>query len=81
MGEHERIVGRERLEFVFGADERELGHRGDLCGERLGKQAVGIEPGADRGTALCQCIQAGQGEFDTLDAMIDLRRIAAEFLP
>ncbi len=81
MGEYQGVVGGQRLELVFGADEGELGDLGDLGGEGVGEQSMGIEPGPDRGAALGQLIQAVQGEFDAFDAMIDLRRIAAEFLP
>ena len=52
-----------------------------LAAKASANRAMGIEPGADRRAALRQLIKAVQGELDAFDAVIDLRRIAAEFLP
>ena len=81
MGEHERVMRGQRLELVLGADERKLGHFRDLGGESLGEQGAGVEPRAHRRAALGELIEAVQSELDAFDAVIDLRRIAAEFLP
>ena len=41
---------------------------------------MGVEPGADRGAALRELIEPVQRLLDALHAVVDLRRIAAEFL-
>ncbi len=81
MREHERVMRGERFELVLGADERKLRHLGDLGGEGFGEEGTRIEPGPDRRAALRQGVEAVQRKFNTFDTVIDLRRIAAEFLP
>ncbi len=48
----------------------------EILGEALGR----VEAGADRGAALREPQHARQHAFDPLDAVVDLRRIAGEFL-
>ncbi len=47
----------------------------------LGEAAGRIEPGADRGATLGELHQWRQRLLDALDAVLDLRRVAGEFLP
>ena len=50
---------RERLELVGRRDERQSGELGDLGRKGVGETRVGVEPGADRGAALGQRVDAG----------------------
>ena len=76
MGEHERVVRRQRLELVRGGSEGQSREFGDLRREALRELRVGIEPGADRRAALSEGENIGQRGLDAPDAVFDLRRVA-----
>ena len=76
----ERVVRRERLEFVRRGDERQAGHRRNALGEEFCELRLGIQPGADRGAALRQRIERFHRLAQTRHAGLHLRGIAGEFL-
>ena len=80
MSKYQRIVGRERLEFVGGGPERAPGDRGNFCGEKLGKARMRVEARADRGAALREREEAGHRGLDAAFSMLDLRSVAGKFL-
>ena len=66
---------------LLGADTNgKTGEVGDACGDRLGEAFRCVEPGADRGAAGRQFVQARQGRLDPRDVGIELRDVAAELL-
>ena len=69
------------FEFVGRAGERHSGFTRHFFGERLGESDLGVEPGADRGAALGQLQQPGQGVADAREAVGDLAGIAGKLLP
>jgi hypothetical protein len=73
-------VGGQRLELVRGGDEGETGDLLDVLGEQLGEARLGVEAGADGGTALGKLKQARQRRLDALDAVGDLGDVAGELL-
>ncbi len=74
------IVRSQRLEFVGGAGERQLGDFGGMFCEQFGEARLGIEPGPDRGAALRQRIQILHRRAQPRDAALDLRGVTGEFL-
>ena len=81
MGEHQLVLRGERGELVGCGDERQAGDRGDFLRHRFGKPIGRVEPGADRGAALRELVEAGQRLFDPLDARVHLRGVTREPLP
>ena len=77
---HDRIVSGQRLELVGSGDERIAGEPRDPRRGPLGKLRRRVEPGADRGAAQSQLIQAGQRALDSLPSARDLFRVAGELL-
>ena len=74
------ILGRQRLEFVRSGDEGDFGQRGGFLGEGFGETDLGVQPGADGGTALGQLAQGRQGRFNAADRIGDHRGIAGKLL-
>ena len=79
---HRRIgvVRRQRLELVRRAHERQFRQLGDFRREQSRKSRVGIEPGADRRSALRERIELAQRMPEPLDARVHLGRITGKFL-
>ncbi len=67
-------------EFVRRADERQAGQLGDLGRGGFGKARRGVDPGADRGAAEREAIEAGQGALDALKIVGEHARITRPFL-
>ena len=80
MHEHIGVVRRQGLELVLCASERQLGERGDLFGEQLGKPRLGIEAGAHRRSALRQRVETFRRFAHPRDAALDLRCVTGELL-
>src|SRR5215472_7937500 len=71
----------ERRELVGRAGERQLGVRGELVGHSLGKLAMRIEAGTNRGPADCQLIDVRKRGLNAVDVGVELRYVAGKFLP
>ena len=69
-----------RLEVVAGLGERQAGRLGQLVDHRRGEAGRGVDAGADRGAAERQLGDPGQRRLEPLDAVADLRGVAAELL-
>ena len=80
MAHHHRVVRRQCFELVRRRLECEAGNLCDLCRHQLVEALGRVEAGADGGAALCQFHQRGQRRLDARNAILDLLRIAGEFL-
>ena len=61
-------------------DEGEAGHLGDGCHRQLAETGVGVEPGADRGAAQGELVEAGERGARPGACRLDLARPAADLL-
>ena len=80
MREHERVVGRERLELVVGARERKADDLRHPCGEERGEARMRVEARPDGRAALGERQQPLRRLIDPSATERDLGRIAGEFL-
>ena len=75
-----RVMRGQRLELVRRGHEGQSGQRRDPLGDELRELRLGVEPGADRGAALRQRIEGLERSRHALAGVLDLRRVAGEFL-
>ena len=80
MREHHRVMRGQRFELVRCRRELQAGDCRDLFSDFLGEPYRRGETGADGRAALRQFHQLRQGQFDPLDAVLQLLGIAGEFL-
>ena len=78
---HQRVVGALHRELVRRADERQPGQPGDLGCRRLGETRGGVDPGADRGAAERQPVDALERVAEPLRVVFEHAGIARPFLP
>jgi hypothetical protein len=76
----QRLVARKRRELVRGAREPKADGRGDLLAEALCELGVAVEAGADRGAAGRELAEAGDGERDVFQGLVQLRDPTGDLL-
>nr|GEU28044.1 chaperone protein DnaJ A6, chloroplastic [Tanacetum cinerariifolium] len=80
MGGQQRVVARQRGEFVLGSAERQRERVLQLGGDAVRIFRVSVEAGTDGGAARRQLQHAGQGVLDRLLGKVEMGHIAREFL-
>src|SRR5947208_15298643 len=81
VGVHQRVVRRERLEFVARRNERQSGRLSQLLGDARAEFGMSVEPRAYRSAAQGELAQMCERGPDVGDAVVELRHPAGDLLP